>query len=107
MRVRIVLPVFFVSIAASALAFSQNFAHRPNLPPGATEALAAFDDQTNGFVEVQADHVANAMQFNEHESLTDGLGPVYNADSCVSCHFNPVSGGISQVTELRAGHIDH
>jgi len=73
-------PVFFVSIAASALAFSQNFANRPNVPPGATEAFAAFDDQTNGFVEAQAEHVADAMQFNEHESLTQGLGPLYNAD---------------------------
>src|SRR5882762_8342523 len=106
MRVRIVLPVFLVSIAASALAFSQNFPRRPNLPPGATDALAAFDDQTNGFVSAQADHVADAMQFNEHESLTQGLGPLYNADSCGSCHFNPVAGGISEVTELRAGHID-
>jgi len=107
MRVRIVLPVFLVSIAAAALAFSQNFPHRPNLPPGAAEALAAFDDQTNGFVEAQADHVADAMQFNEHDSLTEGLGPLYNADSCGSCHFNPVAGGTSEVTELRAGHIDH
>src|SRR6267142_2169425 len=106
MRVRIVVPVFFVSIAASALAFSQNFAHRPNLPPGATEAVAAFDDQTNGFVAEQADHIVDAMQFNEHDSLTQGLGPLYNADSCGSCHFNPVAGGISEVTELRAGHID-
>jgi len=107
MRVRIVLPLFFVSIVASALAYSQNFPHRPNLPPGATEALAAFDNQTNGFVAAQADHDADAMVFNEHEGLTDGLGPLYNADSCGACHFNPVSGGISEVTELRAGHYDH
>jgi len=109
MRVRIVLPVFFASIAASALAFSQNFAHQstPPLPPGATEASVAFDNQTNGFVAAQADHDANAMVFNEHESISEGLGPLYNADSCGSCHFNPVSGGISQVTELRAGHLDH
>src|ERR1700682_300658 len=108
MKVRIVLPVLLVSIAASALAFSQNFAHQFTLPlpPGATEALAAFDDQTNGFVAAQADHVADAMQFNEHESLTQGLGPLYNADSCGSCHLNPVTGGISEVTELRAGHHD-
>jgi len=95
-----------VSIGAAALAFSQNFPHRPNLPPGATEAFAAFDDKTNGFVAAQADHVADAMQFNEHESLTQGLGPLYNADSCGSCHLNPVTGGISEVTELRAGHHD-
>src|SRR5467141_278270 len=106
MRVRIVVPVFLASIAASALAFSQNSANRPNLPPGAREAFAAFDDQTNGFVAAQADHVADAMQFNEHESLTQGLGPLYNADSCGSCHLNPVTGGISEVTELRAGHHD-
>jgi len=70
------------------------------------EALAAFDDQTNGFVAAQADHVADAMQFNEHEIITQGLGPLYNADSCGSCHLNPVTGGISEVTELRAGHHD-
>jgi CxxC motif-containing protein (DUF1111 family) len=107
MKFRIVLPVLLVSIAASALAFSQNFAHQSIiLPPGAREASAAFDDQTNGFVTGQADHVADAMKFNEHESTTEGLGPLYNADSCGACHFNPVSGGISEVTELRAGHRD-
>lgn len=108
MKVRIVLPVLLVSIAASALAFSQNFAHQSTtaLPPGAREASAAFDNQTNGFVAAQADHDADAMKFNEHESITEGLGPLYNADSCGACHFNPVSGGISEVTELRAGHHD-
>jgi CxxC motif-containing protein (DUF1111 family) len=108
MKVRIVLPVFFLSIAASGLAFSQNFARQTSIPipPGATEAPAAFDNQTNGFVAAQADHDADAMVFNEHEGITDGLGPLYNADSCGACHFNPVSGGISEVTELRAGHID-
>ena len=35
-----------------------------------------------------------------------GLGPVYNAQSCAECHQNPVSGGISQISELRAGHFD-
>jgi CxxC motif-containing protein (DUF1111 family) len=106
MRVRIVLPVLFLGVAASALAVSSNFPQQSALPPGATEAAAAFDDQTNGFVAAQADHVADAMQFNEHESLTQGLGPLYNADSCGSCHLNPVTGGISEVTELRAGHHD-
>jgi CxxC motif-containing protein (DUF1111 family) len=107
MRLRFLLTAFFVTAFASALAFSQNLPHRVTIPPGATEAFAAFDDKTNGFVAAQADHVADAMQFNEHESLTQGLGPLYNADSCGSCHLNPVTGGISEVTELRAGHIDH
>ncbi len=28
------------------------------------------------------------------------------AESCAECHQNPVSGGISQISELRAGHLD-
>ena len=39
------------------------------------------------------------------QSLKDP-DPIYNAQSCAECHQNPVSGGISQVTELRAGHFD-
>jgi CxxC motif-containing protein (DUF1111 family) len=72
----------------------------------ATEAPTGFDNLTNGFVLVQADHDADAAQFNEHETPQQGLGPVYNLDSCGSCHFNPVTGAISEVTELRAGHRD-
>src|ERR1700681_752951 len=37
--------------------------------------------------------------------LADGLGPLYNAQSCRECHQNPISGGGSQVTELRVGHL--
>ena len=37
--------------------------------------------------------------------MTDGLGPLYNAQSCRECHQNPVSGAASQVTELRVGHL--
>jgi hypothetical protein len=35
----------------------------------------------------------------------DGLGPIYNAQSCRECHQNPVSGAGSQITELRVGHM--
>jgi hypothetical protein len=38
------------------------------------------------------------------EDVAGGLGPLYNAQSCAECHQNPVSGGASQVTELRVGH---
>ena len=34
------------------------------------------------------------------------LGPVFNARACADCHQNPVSGGSSQFTEIRAGHKD-
>lgn len=42
--------------------------------------------------------------FEEEDGIDNGLGPVYNARGCVDCHQNPVTGGSSQVTELRVGH---
>ena len=51
-----------------------------------------------------ATHQADQMKFDEVEQLSDGLGPLYNAQSCRECHQSPVSGGGSQVTELRVGH---
>src|SRR5207248_856018 len=34
------------------------------------------------------------------------LGPLFNDVSCAACHGTPVTGGSSQITELRAGHRD-
>jgi CxxC motif-containing protein (DUF1111 family) len=66
------------------------------------DAPAGFDDKTNGFEE-QAEFDDDKTAFEEVETIDDGLGPVYNATSCVGCHQNPVTGGSSQVAELRAG----
>lgn len=43
--------------------------------------------------------------FVEQEGVDEGLGPVYNAQSCGECHQNPVTGGPTQISELRAGHL--
>jgi len=86
--------------------------------PRRTEAPADFDNRTNGFLD-QGDPVPrftdpedvphttfenNKFVFSAIDEIEDGLGPVYNAQSCRECHQNPVTGGISQITELRAGH---
>jgi CxxC motif-containing protein (DUF1111 family) len=71
-----------------------------------TEAPAGFDNLTNGF-EAQATMDADRAQFDQVEQISDGLGPVYNAQSCRECHQNPVSGTISQITEQRAGILDN
>src|SRR2546425_11265815 len=71
----------------------------------ATEAPTGMDTLTNGFV-TQAVHDGDRATFEERDDVTKGLGPVYNAQSCAECHNNPVSGGISQISELRAGHND-
>ncbi|MGA8212008.1 MAG: di-heme oxidoredictase family protein [Candidatus Sulfotelmatobacter sp.] len=71
------------------------------LPPA--EAPTGFDNKSNGVAD-DATHQADQKTFEEVEQLSDGLGPLYNAQSCRECHQNPVSGAASQVTELRVGH---
>jgi len=84
-----------------------------------TEAPAGFDTPTlqtpnagsqsssNGIVEPPGDTFARDQQiFEKREDPSLGLGPVFNATSCVECHQNPVTGGPSQITELRVGHKD-
>jgi CxxC motif-containing protein (DUF1111 family) len=62
---------------------------------------------SNGIAEPPGDSFALDQQVYElNHSVQTGLGPVYNATACVSCHENPNSGGAGQITELRVGHND-
>ena len=80
-----------------------------------TEAPAGFNTPSfngtqsisNGIVQPPGDTFAHDQEIYEQDhSVATGLGPVYNATACVSCHENPNSGGASQFTELRVGHLD-
>ncbi len=85
----------------------------------AAEAAAGFDSATNGFDPQGPDFGGitdgsvvplnsfndNRFIFEEVERTADGLGPTYNAQSCRECHQNVVTGGASQVTEQRTGHL--
>src|SRR5436190_2054297 len=68
-----------------------------------SEAPTGFDDLSNGVVD-DSTHHADQDAFDEVEAVDDGLGPLYNAQSCRECHQNPTSGGVSQTAELRVGH---
>ncbi len=84
----------------------------------ASEAPAGFDtptlvknpgsmSQSNGIAEPPGDQFALDQQVYETlHDVSSGLGPVYNGRACAECHQNPVSGGASQFTELRVGHLD-
>lgn len=87
---------FLLAIAVLSLALT--LAGAPS-----SEAPAGFDNQSNGLVD-QATHQVDQGKFDEVEGVSDGLGPLYNAQSCRECHQNPASGGNSQVSELRVGH---
>lgn len=70
-----------------------------------TEAPAGFDGLSNGLL-TQADFELVLGVFSEVEEIDDGLGPLFNAQSCRECHQNPVTGGGSQIGEFRAGHFN-
>jgi len=72
--------------------------------PQPGEAPAGFDNKSNGVAD-DATHQADQAKFEEVEGVADGLGPLYNAQSCRECHQNPTTGGASQVSELRVGHL--
>jgi CxxC motif-containing protein (DUF1111 family) len=90
----------------------------PNSPGDATEAPTGFDNLSNGtipqgaaFNTLNGTNVVSGRSFNddrfffeEIETIADGLGPTYNAQSCRECHQNIVTGGASQITEQRSGH---
>jgi CxxC motif-containing protein (DUF1111 family) len=77
-----------------------------HISPEVPEADTGFDTTTNNAVD-QVTHDADRVQFEEPVTPDDGLGPLYNATACVDCHQNPVTGGNSQVSEMRAGHLRH
>jgi len=86
----------FIAAAVATFALVSVATQFPDAPTG-------FDNKSNGMVD-DATHLADQAKFDEFELLTDGLGPLYNAQSCRECHQSPVSGAASQVTELRVGH---
>lgn len=60
--------------------------------PGLTAAqLAAFND--------------GKADFATAEDVSEGLGPIFNRDSCGACHSGPSLGGSSHITATRFGQV--
>lgn len=92
---------------------------QPSPAPRTTEAPTGFDNLTNGFLPqgppfetIDEDTVVPLRSFNDNrfifeevEVVADGLGPVYNAQSCSECHQNVATGGASQIAEHRTGRL--
>jgi CxxC motif-containing protein (DUF1111 family) len=61
--------------------------------PGITPAeFEAFRIGLDDFVEIEQPH--------------EGLGPLFNGAGCAACHNVPAIGGVTPMTEMRAGHRD-
>ena len=93
---RFLIPFAVLSLIVSSFILASSASRSAEAPTG-------FDNKSNGVTD-DATHRADQTKFEEVEQLNDGLGPLYNAQSCRECHQSPVSGAASQVTELRVGH---
>src|SRR6202162_1964255 len=93
---RFLIPLAVLSLIVSSLILATSAPNSPEAPTG-------FDNKSNGVAD-DATHQADQTKFEEVEQLSDGLGPLYNAQSCRECHQSPVSGAASQVAEFRVGH---
>lgn len=71
----------------------------------ASEAPAGFDDASNGLLSEAEFRVASNV-FMRHYFERDGLGPVFNGETCLTCHQFPVTGGFSLNTVTRVGKFD-
>jgi CxxC motif-containing protein (DUF1111 family) len=103
------LSILTVFVVVLALSTASRFRVQSQ---AATEAPTGFDlAPVPGFfagttAQQQASFDAVRLVFEERDDIAKGLGPVYNAQSCAECHQNPITGGISQITEFRSGHLD-
>ncbi len=102
-HLKAVVLLLFVAVAVSPWMFTRSVEGQ-----AATEALTTdMDSRTNDLSNnFDANFAADKVTFEGVEDLADGLGPVYNATSCVACHQSPDTGAGSQISEFRAGHLD-
>ena len=88
----------FGTLALVALASSQAFSQSATTLPGSP--LPGLTPTENELFTMGQD------DFTEVETAQDGLGPAFNGTSCAICHSVPAIGGISPISEIRAGHRD-
>ena len=99
-------PTLLLLVFAGFLLLYPVLRSRGQAPTQPQEALTGFDDESNGFSDPDR-RTKDQDAFEEVEDIVpNGLGPLYNAQSCRECHQTPVSGAASQVMELRVGHLD-
>lgn len=99
----------FLSFAAAVFmpfAFTSSVQGQAATEAPTTGMNALVDDLFNGNTATVNPFADARAEFEAREEVADGLGPCYNAQSCTECHQNPVTGGISQINEFRAGHLD-
>jgi CxxC motif-containing protein (DUF1111 family) len=91
-----------LTAVVTLLAFAANAA--PEAPVCLAPAPPSFGDPLRGLTNDQLTAFNDGLaQFEQVETVATGLGPVYNNQSCVSCHSSPLPGGGSVILERRYG----
>ena len=94
MKINLVLAVAATLLIVTTMGVSAQ------LPPGTGDPLTGITPR-----EFEAFRIG-LEDFKEIEQPSEGLGPLFNAAGCAACHNVPVIGGMTPMTELRAGHRD-
>src|SRR5689334_8003774 len=103
-HLKIVVLLLFAAAMMSPMFFAHSVEGQGATEAPTTDMDARTNDLNNGFD--AANFAANKTTFEGVEGIADGLGPCYNATSCVECHQTTDTGGASQISEFRAGHLD-
>ena len=84
---------------------NRNGHHPAPLPPGPPpQALGRFGDPLPDLTATQlANFTTGLAQFETVDGIEDGLGPIFNNDSCAACHTDAATGGGSTLTVTRFG----
>ena len=128
----IILPLAGL-LAALLTLNAQGQQARPNHPPAVATIVTPknptqFGNPLPGLTSTEEmNFTAGQAQFKVFDGPADGLGPIFNAQSCVACHSQPLTssnpsitpvagdpsfvrgitiGGASAITEIRAGKLN-
>jgi CxxC motif-containing protein (DUF1111 family) len=91
--------LFFVVVGLASLLVLQTgpvSSQSPAKDPGVREGVAGAGDPFAELTPTQLAFFQDGQEdFAEEETVTEGLGPRMNLDSCVGCHSQPAAGGTS------------
>lgn len=96
------------AIGVAALGGAACGGESPTESVGDQEQEVSVGGSVSGLTSAQQTLFSNgATQFNQIETVADGLGPVFNEKSCGTCHDEGGQGGAGVQIETRAGQISN
>jgi len=106
MKARVAAPFLVAVVITFPLLAQRRPSNTPPNPNPQPQQQANFGAPLRGLSTTDADKFADGRsEFLKIETVTDGLGPVFNERSCTTCHNAPAPGGGSPRVVTRVGTI--